>query len=458
MDAKPDQADTRCKQTAAAESVAELTMMPSAASVLCDNSPDNVRSLPVQTDTSDASNSEPLKQTVKTAMQPPPRPTRPMSIQSPHSRSLSLANITTQRSSKRLSLNLAIQPPQMVNSLLRGPPSISPGTDKEKDNAVNSGNFLVALAAQERRVLELREALTQAEEELDKLKRSWTLQEAAKSRRITDSDCESVGTQSPRRYSDDQEIDAEMKKVRREEIMKSMNRTSQRKLFSGNRHARTLSLLAPEKYSSMPFESSLSESKPSSPMKDILSPTESTDSLVSSSGDLIMFSDHGHSNPTSGNRDGFFTTGKQIAEEFKDGLWTFIEDIRQAAVGDDASMSSSATRRSSISKHGKVSPGRSSKRHSIGHSPRNHNKLDTPSRSPLIPIKDFNDKTRSNTSSAAVSPSPAQGQCDNNLRSKFNAKDHKEPGPENRSPTWSASTYVSEANFRDTDTNSESEL
>ncbi|MBE3047366.1 hypothetical protein IMZ48_33590, partial [Candidatus Bathyarchaeota archaeon] len=109
-------------------------------------------------------------------MAPPPTPSdAPRS-----SRSTSSASRTT----NRLSITLPIAPPTSDPSRPHAPshPSV-PGTPvrqpaQQSTSPADASELIIAIAAQERRVMELREELGRAEADLNKIKRQWSTHEA----------------------------------------------------------------------------------------------------------------------------------------------------------------------------------------------------------------------------------------------------------------------------------------
>ena len=189
-----------------------------------------------------------------------------------HSRSMSLAGAAR---GKRLSLSFPIQPFSTTNSKHSASSSTSqtprtPASPMETDEGPvpsptrDSVGFLVALAAHERRVLELREELGRAEGELEKLKRQWAMHEAVKKRgeiravqplrpvSNNSSGRGNVGVLSREEVENIELWNAEQK--RRSAIVNgglangglNTSTSSHRKVISGQRHTRTLSLLSGE--------------------------------------------------------------------------------------------------------------------------------------------------------------------------------------------------------------------
>jgi hypothetical protein len=261
-----------------------------------------------------------------------------------HSRSMSL--IDNPRKNKRLSLSFPIQqpnsrpsrPPSWANAPLKSPVDIPSPTE---------GNFLTILASQERRVLELKDELRQAELELERLKKHFSLHEAGKKR----SDIRKVQQLQPLVASlstietaeEDEDGSSEwlQKEMERRKVLLRGIKTSNRKVFSGSRHTRTLSLLSPEKSTfSQPFpqpaETRRSDSVSSRPPPSNRSSTIS-EFAISEIAETPAPSTTSAPPQLDGTqtKEALMRTGKQMAVDLKDGLMTFFEDIRQATVGDE---------------------------------------------------------------------------------------------------------------------------
>lgn len=270
------------------------------------------------------------------AMEPPPRP--PMS----HSRALSY---TPQRPN-RLSLSFPIATSVNSNDSARHTPTSSnatsfPPTPSEAMSApspAEPSGFLVALAGQERRVLELKEELQKAELDLAKLKKQWAIHEAHKKKaeirhseplrpvqRVAAEGGSTDREGPPAMARESAEID------RRRSLLTSINipKESRRKVITGG-HTRTLSLLSPERSNCpRPFP----PVRESSNERHSDSFTRSTTMPDTSEGIPRISSRR----PRPLSYQGGVTHGaKQIAEDVKAGLWTFLEDLRQATVGDEA--------------------------------------------------------------------------------------------------------------------------
>jgi hypothetical protein len=206
-------------------------------------------------------------------------------------------------------------------------------------------NILAVVAAQERFVLELKEELTKAEEDLRMLKKHYATQEAVKQRndlrKVTQLRPVDTTLANFTAAPDDEDGSTlwMQKEMERRKSLLSGIKTSQRKVFSGSRHLRTLSLLSPDKAYSPSFpqphdvreeESASGPTRPAPPSRSSTNIDIAGQVATTASGDKY---DLGGLNNIQ--RDALLRTGKQMATDFKDGLLTFIEDIRQATVGED---------------------------------------------------------------------------------------------------------------------------
>ena len=214
-------------------------------------------------------------------------------------------------------------------------PTRPPSPQKMPLHPSDSNSFLTALAAQERRVLELKEELQKAELDLEKLKKQWASHEAIRKR----NEARQLEQLRPLKATHNEmspivETESSYKRpdTERRQTLSSSTRSSQRKVFSGSRHARTLSLLttknfqsettpkggeSPEQRSRASIDTPISQSSHS----DLVSPTfkKGREPFKSPDKDLI------------------FETGKQLVGDFRQGFWTFVEDLKQVTVGDEAS-------------------------------------------------------------------------------------------------------------------------
>lgn len=215
----------------------------------------------------------------------------------------------------------------------------------------DSAAFLTALAGQERRVLELREELKNAEMGLESLKQEWALHETSK-KQSEIQQAENLqhinkSMHNARSTNSDEHIRVLKDQERRRATLVT-TKHSQRKVFSGSRHTRTLSLLSPASANSqiMPIVVVVGAKSPqktqkrssvsnSLPPKSVLSTGTSKNQNI-----LNSYS------PNEIHRDAILETGKRLVGDLREGLWTFLEDLKQATVGDEAT-SPSVLRKSS---------------------------------------------------------------------------------------------------------------
>lgn len=268
---------------------------------------------------------------------------------------------------KRLSLSFPILPAKSNLSPRNVSPAASPVyssstsiIDISQLTPDDPMAFLTALAAQERRVLELKEELGKAETELGRLKRQWAVHEATKKLHgITPSGTERLRPLNTSIAAEDRGILSPTREQyqARKATLSSLNGTSNRKVLPSQRHQRTLSLLATNNTNRdrdtyrQPFPQPVGLGEGSSGCHSALvmghtfaSPSSSHSASSSVSSQYTRpprpQSSTDVSLPMRGSQDVLIRTGKQIAEDFKEGLWTFIEDLRQATVGDEAINSS----------------------------------------------------------------------------------------------------------------------
>lgn len=261
----------------------------------------------------------------------------------------------TSRRPNRLSLTFPVAPSNSLESARATPtssnaPSI-PGTPANANAIISPDDpngFLVALASQERRCLELKEELDKAESELKQLKKQWALHEATKKRAEIRHVEKLQPVQIERGSGDEnilktpkQSIDMDRKKAFLANLphLPKDQKNPRRKIITGG-HTRTLSLLSPER---MTRDSTL----------DKLNGTISVDLLPRSTTMPDTSVGISRVNTNRANRHSYqgglgVTHGvKQITEDVKAGLWTFLEDLRQATVGDEA-VNGTANKRSSL--------------------------------------------------------------------------------------------------------------
>ncbi|KAJ5831778.1 hypothetical protein N7474_000089 [Penicillium riverlandense] len=263
----------------------------------------------------------------------------------------------------------------------RPSPALTPGTPLPFDTQADGYDFLRAIASQERRVLELREELQRAEAELVTLKKQWALSE--KSRKQTEisyhaeqmkplKSPDSVGPDGPgtEEQKDHHRRDQSLSSVgssavSQDRLSRDFSRRNSirattaasnatgtngtkisangRRVFQGS-HTRTLSLLSPVTAPSTPprAESSPSESERvgRTPRSATLPSVErSNTSAVVHPGEESQIPEHllaqWRKQMPPASREAFLRTGKQMATDLREGLWTFLEDIRQATVGEE---------------------------------------------------------------------------------------------------------------------------
>ncbi|KAH7152231.1 hypothetical protein B0J13DRAFT_438136 [Dactylonectria estremocensis] len=255
-----------------------------------------------------------------TASMPPPPDSTP--LRRGHSRSKS-----SMCRQNRLSLTLPIAPPTSdpsrptpTSAVASVPPTpIESGMSTPSD----ANEFIIAIAAQERRVLELREELLRAETDLTKLKKLWSTQDITRRRG------EQYPLEAPRpvaQATDDEPASAKrsIEMDRRKQLQQSQPSTpqSRRKVMRGG-HKRTLSLLSPGKDESFNlFEDRTDQESVNLP------PIERRAAQLTNPNLSKRASWAPRSQQTA-------AAVPQIVEDFKLGLRAFVEDIRQITVGDE---------------------------------------------------------------------------------------------------------------------------
>ena len=218
-----------------------------------------------------------------------------------------------------------------------GVPVSSPETMVQLSSDSNA--FLTALATQERRVLELREELQKAEGELRRLKLQWATHEASRKKDELRHVEPMRPLVSPTRLRDlrrDSEVNEYTNQQAKPGIGK--RKWAPRKVFSGSRHTRTLSLLSPplSQIDSNPSEKQLSETQdPPKSLKNNKKMGRLPD-LKEASPIVIKQPTFARQNTGGFPTEDLVNTGKQLVGDLRDGLWTFLEDIRQAAAGENA--------------------------------------------------------------------------------------------------------------------------
>ncbi|EXJ93877.1 hypothetical protein A1O1_02270 [Capronia coronata CBS 617.96] len=310
----------------------------------------------------------------------PPTPQMSQSqSQSPTAISSYQSPIHSARSSYQSPVHSTRSSPRIRTSPYRPSEVFSPDT-RDPSKSRTSSDFLTLLAAQERRVLELREELQKAEVDLLGLKRQWASYEANKKReevkhvkKLQPLALDDVPTMSREsRTTPEDEVGEEERRRKRALVEKSQTinaagvpnnpgRRGSKRVFEGGRHTRALSLLSPtsakghvaalksraEGNSSRTdgLSGIESETEPSE-YDHVLSPPplsrmSTLDGLISS--DPLQLGFGKTYKELAANRrslppvaaDLLVKQGKQVYDGVREGLWTFWEDIRQATVGEE---------------------------------------------------------------------------------------------------------------------------
>jgi hypothetical protein len=283
----------------------------------------------------------------------------------------------TARHAKRLTLNFPInlnEPESTADVSSPGvatpvtqstrPPNAQPGTPMSFDVPDDGYDFLRAIASQERKVMELREELHRAEADLVTIKKQWALSEKNRKRaeinhaeplmplrspdlpapessntHHREQSMSSVGSSSQERISRDLE---RRTSVRAAATNGTKIGTNGRRVFQGA-HTRTLSLLSPVTASGgFPREPGLSEADRvgRTPRSATLPSVERNNATTMGAQlDESQVPEHllaqWRKTLPPPSREALMRTGKQMASDLREGLWTFLEDIRQATVGEE---------------------------------------------------------------------------------------------------------------------------
>ncbi|KGO63598.1 protein of unknown function DUF4048 [Penicillium italicum] len=297
----------------------------------------------------------------------------------------SLPHVKTARHAKRLTLNFPINlnepetpdnvtSPSAITPITQSstrPSSAQPsGTPMAFDVPDDGYDFLRAIASQERKVMELREELTQAEADLATIKKQWALSEKSRKRAEINHAEPLVPLRSPdfstsevpSSHGRGQSISSiASSTVSQERMSRDLGRRSSvraaaatpgtkigsngRRVFQGT-HTRTLSLLSPV---SGPSTSSRGEPGFSDAASGRVGRTPRSATLPSvdrnNAGLMSAQLDESHvpehllaqwqKTLPPPSREALVRTGKQMASDLREGLWTFLEDIRQATVGEE---------------------------------------------------------------------------------------------------------------------------
>ncbi|CAG8405476.1 unnamed protein product [Penicillium salamii] len=287
------------------------------------------------------------------------------------------ANPTT-RHAKRLTLNFPINlnlnetdsvtSPASASPATQsstGPPTAQPpGTPMSFDVPDDGYDFLRAIASQERKVMELREELNRAEAELVTIKKQWALSEKSRKRAEINHAEPMMALRSPdastsetfsAHHREQSMTSVGSSTVSQERASRELGRrtsirappapgtkigTNGRRVFQGG-HTRTLSLLSPVTASS----AFVGEPGPSETDRVGRTPRSATLPSVERDHAAIARLDESqvpehllaqwHKTLPPPSREALMRTGKQMASDLREGLWTFLEDIRQATVGEE---------------------------------------------------------------------------------------------------------------------------
>ncbi|KAJ5673256.1 hypothetical protein N7507_002383 [Penicillium longicatenatum] len=326
----------------------------------------------------------------------------------------------TARHAKRLTLNLPIHfplnhsPAATPDSAVASPSSMTPvtqpsnpglpalptGTPIPFDVEDDGYDFLRAIASQERKVMELREELQRAEADLSTIKKQWALSE--KSRKRTEishhaepmlplrspdlSGVEASNTSSHRREQSMSSVGSSaisQERISRELDRRTSNRavptapagttisSNGRRVFQGS-HTRTLSLLSPVTLTSglspgLPDPERIGRTPRSATLPSVERTTTGPSMVApideSQVPEHLLAQWRKTLPPPS--REALMRTGKQMASDLREGLWTFLEDIRQATVGEEGI---NGTESRTISSPNSLAPPNSRKRDSLAKS------------------------------------------------------------------------------------------
>lgn len=274
--------------------------------------------------------------------------------QMPHSRSKTTSQVDVVGQGKRLSLQFPIQPATGTSSPGTSSPRSRPSSwvapsrvlSPESETPPSETNVLAILAAQERYVFELKEELNKAETDLLNLRKYYATYEANKHRNTVRKVAQLQPVNTLIDISPDNEKEPEdvtgssallQKETERRKALMTNTKSSQRKVFSGSRHLRTLSLLSPDKIHAPSFPQPLDlhedgpAAKPIEPAPRSSTSSDRTKHIIDIGNERYDMSGL----PTI-QREQIIRAGTQMANDFKNGLFTFIEDIRQATVGEEA--------------------------------------------------------------------------------------------------------------------------
>lgn len=245
-----------------------------------------------------------------------------------------------------------------TNSRIHTPSSSVPSTpflslrpaspEKKPLHSLDPSSFLTILAAQERRVLELKDELQKAEVDLDQLKKHWAMHEATRKR----NESRHLEQMLPLKLSPADKVtqqETALQGVRDMErrVGPPRVKSSQKRVFAGSRHTRTLSLLSPLESGS----------------RSHIEHADQLDGALERRGTrcvdkpAVLDGQRAHTefSQASAEKEAILETGKQLVGDFRNGLWTFFEDLKQVTVGEEnpdargrSTVTSTKTRASTI--------------------------------------------------------------------------------------------------------------
>ncbi len=194
-------------------------------------------------------------------------------------------------------------------------------------------------------MLELKEELTKAEADLQILKKHYLNHEVNKIR----NEIRKVAPLQPlntviansKPDNDDDEdpaLTTQREADRKKALLNNAVKTPQRKVFSGSRQLRTLSLLSPDKnYTpSFPQPLDLLDDEPVAPRPAMPAHSFTSPDVRKSVSEDVNDNRFDLGPMQNIQREKLIRASTQIATDFKNSLFTFIEDIKSATVGDEA--------------------------------------------------------------------------------------------------------------------------
>jgi hypothetical protein len=222
----------------------------------------------------------------------------------------------------------------------------SPRLAPQPASPTDPNAFLTTLAAQERRVLELREELQKAESDLAGLKKQWAIFEANRKKSGVRhvEQLQPLSASHLSKTDSGGDIPTPLNLSTYEKLAAKPTRKPQQRVFSGSRHTRTLSLLTtasgesnkqyPEPYNDARTTAETGSENKTKDAALSRSSTMPNGEINAGFGKTYKNLANRRSMPPA-SADALVKTGKQMASDLRDGLWTFFEDIRQATVGEE---------------------------------------------------------------------------------------------------------------------------